>query len=96
MNEPLLKQEGTDLILQHLKTIEEKIDAGKKAASLEWLDSADLCNALHISKRLLQSWRDEKKLPFTRITGKFFYKLSDIEALLHKNYSASKKLKRRR
>jgi hypothetical protein len=37
---------------------------------------------LSISRRTLQSWRDEGKLTFSVIGNKFYYRLSAIEALL--------------
>lgn len=58
-----------------------------------WIDGQDVMLSLHISKRTLQSLRDSGILPFSRINGKFFYKKSDIEALLVKNYSHNKLFK---
>ncbi|WP_019038511.1 helix-turn-helix domain-containing protein [Psychroflexus tropicus] len=55
-----------------------------------WVDGQDVMQLLHISKRTLQSLRDNETLPHSRINGKFYYKLSDIEALLESNYSPSK------
>jgi hypothetical protein len=52
-----------------------------------WIDGQDVMQTLHVSKRTLQSLRDEGTLPFSRINGKFYYKLSDIEQLLESNYS---------
>lgn len=52
-----------------------------------WIDGQDVMQTLNISKRTLQSLRDEGTLPFSRINGKFYYKLSDIEQLLESNYS---------
>jgi len=53
-----------------------------------WLDNQDIMQILHISPRTLQTFRSNGTLPFTRIKGKFYYKVSDLEALLEKNYSA--------
>ncbi len=52
--------------------------------------SQDVMQTLHISKRNLQSLRDSKVLPYSRINGKFYYKVSDLENLLQSNYSQSK------
>ncbi|MEQ9287725.1 helix-turn-helix domain-containing protein [Fulvivirga sp. M361] len=56
----------------------------------EWIDGQDVMQTLHISKRTLQSLRDSGTLPYSRINGKFYYKVSDMEALLDSNYSPSK------
>jgi len=55
-----------------------------------WIDGQVVMQTLHISKRSLQSLRDNGTLPHSRINGKFYYKVSDIEQLLEKNYSAPK------
>ena len=54
-----------------------------------WIDGQDVMLALKISKRTLQSLRDNGTLPFSRIKGKFYYKVSDLEALLENNYSGN-------
>lgn len=60
-----------------------------------WIDGQDVMLALNISKRTLQSLRDSELLPYSRINGKFYYKVSDLEALLENNYSGNlKKLHR--
>ena len=55
-----------------------------------WIDGQEVMLALHISKRTLQSLRDNGTLPFSRINGKFYYKVSDLDALLESNYSTLK------
>ena len=55
-----------------------------------WIDGQDVMQSLHISKRSLQTLRDNNVLPFSRINGKFYYKVSDIENLLQSNYSQDK------
>jgi len=55
-----------------------------------WIDGQDVMQTLHISKRTLQSLRDEGTLNFSRINGKFYYKISDIDSLLEANYSRKK------
>jgi len=52
-----------------------------------WVDGQEVMQTLHISKRTLQSLRDSGVLPFSRINGKFYYKVSDLQNLLHSNYS---------
>ncbi len=55
-----------------------------------WIDGQDVMQSLHISKRTLQSLRDSGVLPYSRINGKFYYKVEDIETLLENNYSGNK------
>ena len=56
-----------------------------------WIDGQDVLMALNISQRTLQSLRDNGTLRFSRINGKFYYKISDLEVLLENNYSGNPK-----
>lgn len=56
-----------------------------------WIDGQDVMLALKISKRTLQSLRDSGTLPYSRINGKFYYKVADLEKLLESNYSRNLK-----
>ncbi len=47
-----------------------------------WIDSADVCRALRISKRTLQTWRNNGKIPYSMLGGKVYYRQSDINDLL--------------
>ena len=48
----------------------------------EWLDNQDVCQILNISKRTLQTYRDNGTLPYTRIGDKMYYKAGDVERIL--------------
>nr|WP_283242766.1 helix-turn-helix domain-containing protein [Marinifilum caeruleilacunae] len=54
-----------------------------------WLDNQEVCQTLLISKRTLQTYRDNGTLPFSQIGSKIYYKSSDIQAHLDKNYIQS-------
>lgn len=56
-----------------------------------WIDGQDVMLALKISKRTLQTLRDTGILPYSRINGKFYYKVADLEKLLESNYSRNLK-----
>ena len=51
-----------------------------------WIDSEQLMSALKISKRNLQSMRESGILPYSRLSGKYFYRVNDIEEILNRNY----------
>ncbi len=79
------------LIKAYLQTIRKsKVELFRES----WIDGQDVMQALHISKRTLQSLRDSRVLPYSRINGKFYYKVDDIEALLESNYSVQQKTRR--
>ena len=55
-----------------------------------WVDGQEVMQSIHVSKRTLQSLRDSGMLPYSRINGKFYYKISDLVNLLNSNYSQPK------
>lgn len=73
-------------ILEEINDLSEKIhimyqNSGNKE-SKEWLDNEDVCHILKISKSTLQNYRDTGRLPFSRISGVFYYKPEDVKQLL--------------
>jgi hypothetical protein len=55
-----------------------------------YLSGEDICKLLHISKRTLQQYRDDRILPYIQIGGKIIYKETDILEILEKNYISHK------
>ena len=51
-----------------------------------WIDNQDVLQTLHISKRTLQTLRTNGTLPYSKVKGKFYYRVADIEQLLQYNY----------
>lgn len=52
----------------------------------DWVDGQEVMDALHISRRTLQTLRDNGTLGYTVVGQKFYYRISEIEELLHNNY----------
>lgn len=79
-----------------IQKIEELITEYKKnnpADNLykEWLDGFQVCQMLNIGKRTLQKYRTENTIPYSRLGGKIFYNIHDIEVLLDNNYQRTRK-----
>jgi hypothetical protein len=56
----------------------------RKDKSLQkWLDNQDVCLLLNISKRTLQTYRDNGTLPYSQIGHKMYYKSEDVEKILN-------------
>ncbi len=83
------------LLLKEIKEVKALILHLKKTRTEKftesWIDGQDVMLALYISKRTLQSLRDAGILPYSRINGKFYYKVADLEKLLESNYSRNLK-----
>ena len=56
-------------------------DRGKTAG---WLDHCDVCRKLKISKRTLQTLRDNGTLAYTKIGNRTYYLPEDVERIVTK------------
>ena len=52
----------------------------------KWLDNQEVCQTLGITKRTLQTYRENGMLPFCRIRHKVFYKPQDVAKLLESSH----------
>ncbi|ATL48971.1 DNA-binding protein [Chitinophaga caeni] len=52
----------------------------------ELLDNQDILLMLKISYRSLQRYRSSGKLPYYSISGKLYYKLSDVHQFIRENF----------
>jgi len=50
-----------------------------------WVDSYEVCTFLKISEKTLQRLRSANAISYSRIRGKNFYRISDIQHLLNEN-----------
>ena len=74
-----------DILNENLNDIQKKrnnIDCE------ELLDNQDLLQMLKISNRSLQRYRSMGKLPYYTISGKIYYKLSDVHQFIRDSFNA--------
>lgn len=74
-----------------LKALTKAFDQSQKNTPTdirsEWLPTIEASHALGISTNSLHKLRNCGSLPYSRVHGKIYYKRSDIEALLERNYT---------
>jgi len=78
----------TDLISK-IKTMENEIEAmkeGNLSCTAKWLNGDAVMRKLGISRRTLQTYRDNRILPYSVVGGKFYYCIRDIEDMMKNNY----------
>ncbi len=64
------------------RKVDSICDKHKDKALQDWIDNQDVCTILNISKRSLQTYRDNGTLPYTQIGHKMYYKPEDIEKIM--------------
>ena len=69
--------------------VKEKLTNKTNIVYHTWLTGGEVIRILRISMRTLQSYRDRGILPFAQIGRKIYYKASDIDEYLDRNYIKS-------
>jgi excisionase family DNA binding protein len=73
-----------------LDNIENLVKNHKPALNGErYLSDKELSERLRISRRTLQDYRNEGRIPFYQLGGKILYKESDIQRVLDDGYRAA-------
>ncbi|NDP20908.1 MAG: helix-turn-helix domain-containing protein [Paludibacter sp.] len=70
-----------EALVKKVDSLNSEQDKGLK----KWLDNQDVCLILNISKRTLQTYRDNGTLPYSQVNHKMYYKPSEIEQVLSKS-----------
>jgi len=72
--------------IDQLKTKVDNLYNHSGIAPQKWIDNDQVCHRLSVSIRTLQTLRDSRILPYTKMGGKVFYKPEDIEKMLFLSY----------
>ena len=72
--------------IDQLKSKVNNLYVHSGVAPQKGIDNEQACQRLSVSIRTLQTLRDSKILPFTKMGGKVFYKPEDIEKMLFIGY----------
>lgn len=77
-----------EAMMSRFEAFAEKVDklcsTGDDKGMEKWLDNQDVCQILNISKRTLQTYRDNGMLAYSQINHKVFYKPEDVEKVINK------------
>lgn len=85
MQSVALEQLQTNL-LKLTRLLEQTGVEPKPQIAGEWAEGKDVIKAMNISRRTLQTLRDNGTLGYSHLGGKYYYRISDIEDLLKNNY----------
>lgn len=77
-----------DILSEKLKENENELNS---IDGEQLLDNQDVLQLLKISARSLQRYRSAGRLPYYTISGKLYYKLSDVHQLIRDSFSSSRR-----
>ncbi|CAN1570391.1 Helix-turn-helix domain, group 17 [Spirosomataceae bacterium] len=86
MDAIILSKDQFDFINAHLEQIKSYLSNKQKDPKDVFLDNQEFLQLMNISKRTAQSWRDDGVISFSQVGSKIYYRMSDVQALLDKNY----------
>jgi excisionase family DNA binding protein len=73
---------------------QEKIegsDSGLRILTKKWLTIDDVCWILGVSKRTLQNYRDQRRIPYYQVGRKIYFKGLDVDEFLEAHHVKSVK-----
>lgn len=91
----LIEREAFEKMKASLEMAAEKLEEvtsrySKSKKMQKWLEGNEVCEILNISKRTLQTYRDNGTLPYSQIGYKMYYLVDDILKMLNKQFNSDK------
>lgn len=86
-----LKEVNTkhEILLKKLDCLVTGLNEFRKAPEDPFFTNDEFMNLMSISVRTSQLWRDQGLISYSQISGKIYYRMSDILKLLDDNYHKS-------
>ncbi len=82
----IMRQEDFAQLEQKLNSIEALLENLQQGAAETYLDNEAFMKKMGVSKRTVQTWRDNGIIPFSQIGHKIYYKAKDVDAMIDKYY----------
>lgn len=76
--------EGVNSTLQELKAI--LISQKEDRIQNQWIESTEARKILKVSAKTWQTYRDERRIPFSQFGRKIYVKRADLEAFMEQHY----------
>lgn len=86
MNAIILTVEQYQDLLKRMDDIKATLNQKQKDPSDIFVDNQEFLQLMNISKRTAQNWRDQGVISFSQVGSKIYYRMSDVQDLLDKNY----------
>lgn len=77
--------EQLQVVVDRLEKVEKALKTQQGNIDDPILGTEGVMKLLNISRRTLQTLRDERQIEFSQVKGKFFYRLSAINRMLDEN-----------
>lgn len=85
MKRIIVLPEQLQVVVDRLENVEKHLKKEQHNIPDPILDTEGVMKILNMSRRTLQTLRDERHIEFSQINGKFFYRMSAINRMLDEN-----------
>lgn len=82
-------------LLERLDNLMLGLNENRKLPDDPFFSNDEFMDLMNISVRTAQLWRDQGLISYSQISGKIYYRMSDIQKLLDDNYHKSIKKARK-
>ena len=91
-----IESEAFQKILNEIQEIKTAVENGSKENHSvdKWLDNDEAAALLKVTKRTLQTYRDEGEIAFSQKGSKIYYRSTDIEEFLLRHHHKAFKYNR--
>lgn len=91
INQPIqlavVPQTWLDTLLIKVQSMENLLQKkNEEEVSNQWIESAQVRKMLGISAKTWQTYRDERRIPFSQFGRKIYVKQSDLESFMQEHY----------
>ena len=76
-------------LMKKLDDLTQSLNETRKQPSDPFFSNEEFMDLMCLSVRTAQLWRDSGTISYSQISGKIYYRLSDIQKLLDDNYHKS-------
>ena len=76
-------------LLERLDNLMLELNKNRKLPTDPFFSNDEFMDLMRISVRTAQLWRDQGLISYSQISGKIYYRMSDIQQLLDENYHKS-------
>lgn len=78
-----------DELLKRLDNLIQGLNDNRKLPDNPFFSNDEFMDLMNISVRTSQLWRDQGLISYSQISGKIYFRMSDIQKLLDENYHKS-------
>ena len=87
LNMVVVPQEWLYEVREKLDSVKSILEGkSKEEINSQWIESADARRILGISQKTWQTYRDERRIPFSQFGRKIYVKRADLESFMESNY----------